>query len=382
MQKTERQRVFGLDLMRATAITLVVFSHVSWLLPEKTGLLFDLLSVFGVIGVEIFFVLSGFLIGRIIYQFFLKEDFKFGDITYFWIRRWFRTLPNYFLALQFNMIVILAIGSSLPDGIWKYFFFIQNFSSGITPFYYESWTLSVEEIGYLLGPLLIFLLFIIRPKSNRSKQYLFMVLFIIILCTLLRYIYNLNDDIREMRNWNLNLKSVVIYRLDAIYYGALAAYLYFKFPKFWNRFSLGLFFLGISVFGLVNILPLQYNILIETNPGFWNIWYLPICSLSIALCLPLMTQWKINKTIPGLLITKLSLISYAVYILHYSIILQVLRHQIPNEDFVGFDLIIFILLYLATVLFCSYLLFKFFESPFTELRDHPRIKSWLGVKYE
>ena len=71
MQINYSKRIFGLDIMRAVAILLVVFSHALWIVPEKTGIIPDLLSLSGVIGVEIFFVLSGFLIGRIVYNIFL-----------------------------------------------------------------------------------------------------------------------------------------------------------------------------------------------------------------------------------------------------------------------------------------------------------------------
>ena len=94
MQIDYRKRIFGLDVMRAVAILLVVFSHVLWIVPDAKGIIPDLLSLAGVIGVEIFFVLSGFLIGRIVIKMFLQEDFNFRKVMYFWIRRWFRTLPN------------------------------------------------------------------------------------------------------------------------------------------------------------------------------------------------------------------------------------------------------------------------------------------------
>ena len=367
------KRIFGLDLMRATAISLVVFSHISWLLPFKSGLLIDLMSIAGVIGVEIFFVLSGFLIGRIIYRFFISEDFHSGEIKYFWIRRWFRTLPNYFLALMWNLIILLALGFSIPEGIWRYVFFIQNFTSGIPPFFYESWTLSIEEFAYLIGPLLIYLFHLLRKSGDRSRQFLYMVICIILLCTVLRLIYNANQEIRDMQHWNLNLKAVVIYRLDAVYYGALAAYFSLIWPNFWKRSRFILFLFGVFLFLALNLLPVAKGILIESHPAFWNVWYLPLNSVAIMLTLPQLSQWQARRNFITRLITQLSLISYAMYILHYSIIMQVLRHVIPNEQFIGLDLMVYVITYIAIVLLCSFVLYKFYEKPMTNLRDHPKI---------
>ena len=88
-------RVFGLDLMRALAIIFVVMSHGSML--EKANTDFPWIRL--VNGVELFFVLSGFLIGGILIKNFQKTNsFGIKEIYNFWIRRWFRTLPNYYLV--------------------------------------------------------------------------------------------------------------------------------------------------------------------------------------------------------------------------------------------------------------------------------------------
>ncbi len=155
MQIDSRKRIFGLDLMRAIAIVLVVFSHITWILPNAHGFIPDLMSVAGVLGVELFFVLSGFLIGRIIYKLFLSSDFGFKSVLHFWVRRWFRTLPNYYLALILNIVIAIYIGLSLPDNLFRYFIFLQNFNSEMPFLFIESWSLSIEEFAYILGPLLL-----------------------------------------------------------------------------------------------------------------------------------------------------------------------------------------------------------------------------------
>ena len=98
-------RIFGLDIMRATAILMVVFSHVLWILPIRKNLVSEVLSLSGLLGVEIFFVLSGFLIGRIIFNSFVNGKFTIKEVSYFWIRRWFRTLPNYYLIRKYNILI-------------------------------------------------------------------------------------------------------------------------------------------------------------------------------------------------------------------------------------------------------------------------------------
>ncbi|HEX7914772.1 acyltransferase family protein, partial [Rudaea sp.] len=86
-------RRFGLDAWRALAILLVLVGHASfWFLPLTREL--DVWYSLAFLGVELFFVLSGFLIGGILIDKFRSGSFH---LRQFWIRRWLRTLPNYFL---------------------------------------------------------------------------------------------------------------------------------------------------------------------------------------------------------------------------------------------------------------------------------------------
>ncbi len=98
-------RIFGFDILRACAIIFVVAVHGRFLV-EGT-FLYDFPYLIFADGVDLFFVLSGFLIGTIL----LKEistskSFTFSQLTNFWKRRWFRTLPNYYLILLVNVIIV------------------------------------------------------------------------------------------------------------------------------------------------------------------------------------------------------------------------------------------------------------------------------------
>ena len=92
--KTHPTRNFGLDILRAVAIGLVLLAHgltsatahSKLRVPLATGAFF---------GVELFFVLSGFLIGGILFRSIAEAGvFTPAALRGFWLRRWFRTLPN------------------------------------------------------------------------------------------------------------------------------------------------------------------------------------------------------------------------------------------------------------------------------------------------
>ena len=75
MEPNLKERIFGLDALRATAILMVVSSHVLWIYPKSNAFIPTLLELFGFWGVELFFVLSGFVIGSIRYKTFINENF-------------------------------------------------------------------------------------------------------------------------------------------------------------------------------------------------------------------------------------------------------------------------------------------------------------------
>lgn len=366
-----KQRIFGLDIMRAVAILLVVFSHALWIVPGSKGLITDILSLAGVIGVEIFFVLSGFLIGRIVYKIFISEDFNFNQIKYFWVRRWFRTLPNYYLILIVNIVLAIYLGTELPNNLWRYFFFIQNFAWEMPVFFTESWSLPIEEFAYIIGPLLLYLFLFLKFKISKSNLFGWITFLIIVTFTITKIIYNLNVEEKNMIFWNVNLKAITIYRIDAIYFGVFAAYLSMIKPKLWDKISWFSFVIGAIVFLGLNYLIPTRQLFIESNPFFWNVLYLPINSFAIALALPLLSNIKSAPNFISVPITTISIISYSMYLLHYSIILQLLKHFVPTDGLAGFDVLVYIFVYIFSTILMSYVLYRIFEKPMMDIRDYP-----------
>jgi peptidoglycan/LPS O-acetylase OafA/YrhL len=113
-------------------------------------------------GVDLFFVVSGFLIGRIL----LKTAQNFSEVLFFWVKRIFRIWPLYYLLL---VAVLLIDGQKAFQGIpsWGFILFLYNFweVSG-HPLAFTKlgtiWSLAIEEQFYFLGP---FIFFWIPPKK-------------------------------------------------------------------------------------------------------------------------------------------------------------------------------------------------------------------------
>src|SRR5687768_5833236 len=90
-------RIFGLDLLRSFAMISVLIAHAG--LYKFYGLRH------GIVAVELFFVMSGFLIGEMLIRDF-RHGFSFGDLRTFWIKRWFRTLPVFYAVLIIKFVFI------------------------------------------------------------------------------------------------------------------------------------------------------------------------------------------------------------------------------------------------------------------------------------
>jgi len=116
------KRNFGLDLLRFIAIFTVLVSHSITVLPSK----FQIIHFFITDGVLIFFVLSGFLIGRILIRDF-QDGISLHKVFYFWKRRWFRTLPAYVFTIF--LIITLSYLYHVHFNkfeVLKTIFFVQN----------------------------------------------------------------------------------------------------------------------------------------------------------------------------------------------------------------------------------------------------------------
>lgn len=145
-----------LDGLRAFAVFAVMVFH--WAQPTVAGRPLPL----GFMGVELFFVLSGFLIGGILLR---AQEQNESDGTpqlftlqRFVIRRALRIFPAYFVYL---LVTALTLG--VPDDEWWWYpTYLSNYRLSVTPewpgHWSHTWSLAVEEQFYLIAPLIILLL--------------------------------------------------------------------------------------------------------------------------------------------------------------------------------------------------------------------------------
>lgn len=147
-------RFDGLDTLRAIAIVLVFMYHYAvFVSHEKT---FGLGSSLGWTGVDLFFVLSGYLIGNQIFSGLVRGEEL--SLKAFYVRRFLRTLPNFYVVLALFFLFPAVMGGSTPPPLWRFLTFTQNIGLEPGTAFSHAWSLCIEEQFYLLLPAVALLL--------------------------------------------------------------------------------------------------------------------------------------------------------------------------------------------------------------------------------
>jgi peptidoglycan/LPS O-acetylase OafA/YrhL len=234
------QRLQGLDFLRGLAVLWVILHQ--WDLPFADAasypLLFSVLNVIhraGWLGVDLFFVLSGFLVGGLLFLNHRRTGCL--NVGQFLIRRAFKIYPLFYAFLGITVLIPLLRGTSVE---WKRVFaeacFVQNYFERL---HVHTWSLAVEEHFYLLLPLL--LTFAIwraqRTEAHRENtdpffSLVYWVPVIMACCLILRTVTALKYPFQaETHLFPSHL------RLDSLFLGVLLAYFQSYRSEQFHRFA-------------------------------------------------------------------------------------------------------------------------------------------------
>jgi peptidoglycan/LPS O-acetylase OafA/YrhL/lysophospholipase L1-like esterase len=163
-----------------------------------------------VAGVEVFFVLSGFVLAPQIVDWVIGKPWR--NLGVFLARRWMRTIPPYVVAL---IAIALMTGNLLTADFLRYLFYVENLfgAANRTDFYPVAWSLAVEEWFYLLFAPLLFLVGRLVGRSDRRLDAAFAVLAIVAVAAV-RFFFAPHD-------WDLDVRRVTLFRIDSIVWGYL-----------------------------------------------------------------------------------------------------------------------------------------------------------------
>lgn len=150
-------RLAGLDGLRAAAVALVMLFHLTPGRVSHHGLQSVVFKVadIGWSGVDLFFVLSGFLITRLL----LKGIDRGEGLAGYFVRRLLRIVPLYYLALLFFLVLLPGAGVFAetyrePDPRWPLWLFASNYFTKMG-FFGHFWSLAIEMQYYLVWPVIL-----------------------------------------------------------------------------------------------------------------------------------------------------------------------------------------------------------------------------------
>jgi peptidoglycan/LPS O-acetylase OafA/YrhL len=200
------KRSASLDFLRGAAAFSVAIPH--YLTANAPFQPFA--EAFAIAGVEIFFVLSGFVLAPQIVDWVVGKPWR--NLGVFLVRRWMRTIPPYIVAL---VAIALLTGNLLTADFVRYLFYVENLfsSANHVDFYPVAWSLAVEEWFYVLFAPALFLVARLLGRGDGRLELAFAVLVILVVAAL-RFSIAPHD-------WDLSVRRVTLFRIDSIVWGFL-----------------------------------------------------------------------------------------------------------------------------------------------------------------
>ncbi len=333
--KDKNPRIEVLDGLRGVAALFIVLYHFLYLwIPANASMKWQWIakpvSLFWT-GVDLFFVLSGFLIGDIVMSHGRAKNF----FKVFWIRRICRIIPVYvvFLASFYLVRVFLRIplhfyGELPAKPLWSYLTMLQNLvmsADGTFGNYIlgVTWTLAVEWQFYLIIPCIL-----VRLPEKRTPIF---CLIVMLLALAARFVLMVTNALPHLSTFML-----FPCRMDSFAAGILAAWVYRRYPEWsrlarparrWFAATFAVLFAGMVL--MFRIQP-RFNPITSTAGVFIYTW-----NALFFLCVVLLALWARHADRFGILsnraLVRLGWISYSFYLFH-TLINYVIHYTILGRD--------------------------------------------------
>ncbi len=354
-------RANGLDTLRAAAITLVFMNHyMAFVSHEAT---FGWGSRIGWTGVDLFFVLSGYLIANQLFAGLARDEVISPGA--FYARRALRTLPAYWVVLTLYFLSPTLMGAPGPlPPLWKFLTFTQNFGLRVGTGFSHAWSLCVEEQFYLVLPLVL----VLGRRLDRTCGWrlLFVLLFVGVGTRAILWL----DHGASTGGYFTNIYYATVCRFDEFLPGIALALLKNFHRPVWERLirrGQWAFAAGVSAIAMLFYF-LDHDQFID---GYGYTFFLTAAGYSlVAVAFGLLVlaalspdSWLNRVRIPGA--CHLALWSYSIYLSHKAVgaIVSELLSPLAVPSY-----LLAIAVAAASVL-AGGLLYSLVESPFMTLRN-------------
>lgn len=363
------QHYQAIDGLRGLAVLLVLWFHSSYFSYEMGPVDFEgftriyyFFSMLGQTGVDLFFVLSGFLITGILLDTAQNKD----RLKNFYIRRALRIFPLYYMAMIVFLFYLIALkGESLFDfRVLSHLLYIQNWSSGnsLDSFMLinHTWSLAVEEQFYLFWPILLF------SFLRKSVKHLIALCVCVILFSFgLRYLMN------ELSYYKLAY-FVTLCRLDGLVLGSLLSVvcLHYRQILYENR----KYFLYGGGLSFIILCWFFFTYATALNAHFTLIKYgLFLCSISytslVAYIFLSGNQNGLVKFFSLELFRRFGRVGYGIYMFHAPVMILMAQFFLKYKLSYWENHIVLFLIGLSVSYALALLSYTYFEKPILSLKD-------------
>lgn len=355
----------GLDTLRALAIVLVFANHYMIFVSHQPT--FGWLSEIGWAGVDLFFALSGYLIGnQILAGIRLQQaGTQRFSLVRFYARRLLRTLPNFYVVLALYAWWPAMRGASELPPLWKFLTFTQNIDLTPGTAFSHAWSLCVEEQFYFLLPALALGIAMLR----KSLLWAWLAVAGALLAGM-AVRSHLWSGMSEADLGSGQYYTQIYYaswcRFDELICGVALALLKNYHAAVWTRITA---YGNCTLAAGVALTALSWHYLLEDHYGYvMTVYGYPLLGLSFCLLLlaalspgSLLQRWRV----PGA--ASVALWSYAIYLTHKQLCV-LLRAPLLEQGW-GPESWQALAIMGAASLLAGWLLYLLVETPSMKLRD-------------
>jgi peptidoglycan/LPS O-acetylase OafA/YrhL len=363
----DASRILSLDLLRAVAVLLVLGRHVVVIPkigqpPAEWFQVFYLWKRIGWVGVDLFFVLSGFLVSGLLFKEYQKH--RSISVKNFLIRRGLKIYPLFYLLLIVTYVVMNGILDK--NAPWILFaregLFYQNYLFGI---WGHTWSLAVEEHFYLLLILLCFGLVKLFSRTENPFIWLVPIYLIVAASCLVGRVYLAN----HYPFGGFTFVSPTHLRIDSLLLGTIVSYFYH-----FHRARMDALITGRSLYlmllGCVLLFP---AILFELEATPWVYTYgFTLYAYGSACLLLGMLYTKLPNMLPLRLIGGIGVYSYSIYLWHMPVaywVTSLIRWLAGPEWDSWFTFEVLVAIYFIGSIGLGILISRLVEWPILRLRD-------------
>jgi peptidoglycan/LPS O-acetylase OafA/YrhL len=375
-REATKVRLIQLDVLRGVAILLVLNFHYV-IAPGRAGRLQSFarrIYMLGWSGVDLFFVLSGFLIGGLLFEELRRKGHL--DIGRFIIRRGFKIWPSYFVYLAFLFVLLWTTGGAraAARSLMPNLLHIQNYAPGPRG---HTWSLAVEEHFYLMLP---FVLLALTGRQSRrlasipALPWIAAAVFAGCLGVRLAVPSSGRPFYTEVR-WTHYYPTHA--RIDSLFFGVFIAYFYHFRPDVMRRLTQRRALLMLA--GIVLIVPLASYSLLEARwivrVGFTMAYLGYGCILLAVISTPLGEGWlgRLLSSRPARIVAFIGVYSYPIYLWHIDAAQEPLQRLLASGSFSRVPeearWLLIMAAYVGLATAAGVLMGKLIERPALALRD-------------